>query len=424
MRTSPRVLLAWEHGRHFGHRARLGELARQFEDAGAEVVCALPGGEAPIERQHARVGRRHVTSPMLRRSMPLTEVTSNSAGCDKAKHVHSNTAARRYSAPSMAPQSFADVLVQLGLTDLSPLHRAVSDWAELFERQRIDHLVVDTAPTAQLAALLCRIPTVHITNGFDAPPPECPLFGIGLRGPMLEARKHDQLAALNHAFTTVAQHFQARAEVTWRDLLAYPQRWLDVIPETDPYGPRDDTVYLGPIGEAADATPFMWPERVAGQRRVFAYLRDATTARAAIAALQSIGAQALCVWPQAPEADCIAAARTGITVTPHPVRLSDALSTCDAVINYGSPGIVTHALLAGKPQLMIPIDVEKHLVSQRVQAQGLGVMVGWDAGGQVIREGLNRLLDSPDFTAASTWVAGQRALQLARIEDQVEGLLK
>jgi len=428
MRTSPRVLLAWEHDRYFGHRARLDALAREFEDAGAEVVCALPKGQAPLSGARAATSRRHVPSPTLRQSFHATNVTSSSDRSHPAKHVQSPGAAPHHGTLRMAPQSYADVLVQMGMTDVSALHGAVSGWTDLYATHHIDHVVIDTAPAAQLAALLCRIPAVHITAGFDAPPPECPLFGIGLRGPMLEDRKRDQLAALDHAFTAVAQRFQLRAEVTWRDWLAYPSRWLDVVAETDPYGPRDDALYIGPIGEAAHAMPFTWPERVAGRARVFCYVRDATTARATIAALRSIGSQSLVVWPDAPHADRVCAASAGITVIPHPVHLSDALSACDIVVNYGSPGLVTHAVLTGKPQLMIPLDVEKYLVARRVEAQGLGVMVRPDAGRHVTADGIRlalvRLLSDRETDAGSSAVLAPQKGWVASLADLVAGILQ
>jgi hypothetical protein len=172
--------------------------------------------------------------------------------------------------------------------------------------------------------------------------------------------------------------------------------------------------------------PFTWPERVAGRARVFCYVRDATTARATIAALRSIGSQSLVVWPDAPHADRVCAASAGITVIPHPVHLSDALSACDIVVNYGSPGLVTHAVLTGKPQLMIPLDVEKYLVARRVEAQGLGVMVRPDAGRHVTADGIRlalvRLLNSRDIASGSPMAPTRPTFPLARLDDLVAGL--
>ncbi len=57
-------------------------------------------------------------------------------------------------------------------------------------------------------------------------------------------------------------------------MLASPLRWYDCIAETDPYGPRHDGVYVGPIGAPQHVVTVPWPSMNEQGPKVFAYLRD------------------------------------------------------------------------------------------------------------------------------------------------------
>ena len=67
--------------------------------------------------------------------------------------------------------------------------------------------------------------------------------------------------------------------------------------------------------------------------------------------------------------------RKNVTIVSGPVDLDLVLPQVDWVVNYGSTTFVCQAVLAGKPQLMLPTDAEKWLVARRVHAQGAGVAV-------------------------------------------------
>ena len=105
----------------------------------------------------------------------------------------------RRNSPSVALRidSFADILLSFGFSDADVLGRAVRDWMKLFDVVQPDRIVLDYAPAAQLAAQLQGLPAFQITNGFDSPPADCPIYGIAMRGPYLErlnARKLDQIS--------------------------------------------------------------------------------------------------------------------------------------------------------------------------------------------------------------------------------------
>lgn len=365
----PRVLVAWEHGRNFGHVARLTAVAGWLKQAGADIVWALPPGWADAEP--FRSGPH--------RCVPAPSIVPSRAGSQGAA------------------QSFADVLASFGFLDAAALQATVRRWLDLFDRLAVDRIVLDYAPAAQLAALLRGLPALQITNGFDAPPAECPLFGIGMRGPMLERRNARQMAELDRSIAAVAQALGRAAGASLRELLAYPARCYDCIAETDPYGPRADGVYVGPLGQPPETASVPWPEGAAEAPKVFIYLRAEAQVDRVLAALQRMGALAIVAWPDASAQALAARERAGLRLVNCAVNLREVLPQCAAVVNYGSTTLVCQALLAGKPQMMWPADAEKWLVARRVEQVGAGVAVGPVATEVVVEGAILKCLAAGGF---------------------------
>ena len=343
--SSPKVLFAWEHGHNFGHVSRMLALAHATAQAGAEPVWALPRARLDDEA-FVRTGRMRWAAPTLARVV----------------------AAR-------APVSYADVLLGLGFADAAALLKAVQAWLQLFAQVRPAAVVLDYAPAAQLAAHLAGLRAAQVTNGFDAPPPGCPPFGWGVRGPYMERTNARKVAALDEVIRSVARAVGRDASL--RSFLAHPTRWLDCVPETDPYGDAraGESRYVGPLGAPGDTEMAPWPDAAGSQApRVFAYLRPAAPVWDTLRALAQAGANVLCVCPGA-QATMRPELGPAVHVVERPAPMGEVLRSADAVVNYGSTTFVCQALLAGKPQLMLPSDVEKWLVSRRVAQAGAGVVV-------------------------------------------------
>jgi UDP:flavonoid glycosyltransferase YjiC (YdhE family) len=346
---SLRVLAAWEHGHNLGHLSRLLAVAGEFRRQGSEVSWATPA-HLPHAAQAVRDAGYAVRPAPVSRAME----------------------------PAGPLESYVDILNALGFADADALANRVREWLRLMQESRADHVLLDYAPAAQLAAHLAGIPATQITNGFDAPPVQCPPFGLGMRGPFIDERNEQRRAALSGRVEAVSKKVAGRNATTLTAMLEHPQRWFDCIPQTDPYAAtrsvgRSD-LYIGPQGRPAHAARVPWPPlRGAGASRVFVYLRGRKVPEAVLTALAAMGASVLCAWPDAESADIEAATRRGQRVVAGPIRLDRALTEADQVINYGSSTMVCQALLAGKPQLMIPSDTEKCLVARCVRDLGAGL---------------------------------------------------
>lgn len=100
----------------------------------------------------------------------------------------------------------------------------------------------------------------------------------------------------------------------------------------------------------------------------------------------------MCVWPDVSDSHLQRYAGTDICITRNPAPLDSVLAQADAVVSNGSANVMCKSLLAGKPLLLLPIDMEKHLAARAVVAMGAGAIWGDGSPGA---GALRRFLESP-----------------------------
>ncbi|MCS4511040.1 glycosyltransferase [Xylophilus ampelinus] len=298
------------------------------------------------------------------------------SGCE----VHAGPLVQR-SPPNRTARvdSFADILLQLGFADRQALETHVEAWMALIARIRPDRIVLDYAPAAQLAALFLRIASFQITNGFDAPPPECPVFGFSVRGPYIESKNAKAIETLASNLAALkGLSFDKKAK-SLAEYFSYPRKIYDCIQEADPYSPRTDGIYVGPLVasiEKSKAQQDPWSDTPlpSKKHKIFAYLRGIPDPSELLAAICACEADVVCVWPDLPDDELIGHCTACVRVFRDPLDMHQAIKIADAVINYGSAATVNKTLLMGKPQLMIPNDMEKIIISQKVAKRGAGIV--------------------------------------------------
>lgn len=383
-----RVLIAWSNGGNWGHVSRQLALAGQAQALGAEVIWAVPARNAQAMAAVRARGYRVL--------------------------VHQTPEAPTPQQPS-TPRSYADILLRQGFGDAASLATQTVPWLQLYEELQPDRVVIDYAPAAQFATWIAGLPALQLTNGFDSPPAECPPYEAQVRGPYLWQLAAAHVAQVNRTLHEVSAMLSPGTDVDLQALIEYPWRLMDCVAEADPYAerraPHDRRwAYIGPLGEAPDAAPAQWPA-VRRSHRVFAYLRGHHSRFiAALAGVEQSDASVLCVWPDAPDAALARfAADAWVTVTRRPVQAAQALQQADAVLSYGSSTFVCQALLAGKPQLMLPTDHEKLMVGARVAASGLGSSCAADVPDAEVRQRVQALLSDAQISRNAKTVAARYA---------------
>lgn len=341
----PTLLLAWEWGRNLGHLATLDALATLFSGLAANIILAVPPWA--------------MESPQLQRSpFPRLVAPPLRPGRRPGERVH----------------SFAGILVAMGFADAAALELATRAWLCLFERFRVDAVVLDYAPVAQFAACVAQLPSLMVTNGFSAPPADFPLFEAVHDDADLANTHLKQRQDIDSCLAKVSRRLDATA-LDAASLMSYPHRWYSCLAETDPYGPRRDGMYIGALGLRPAAGRVVWPPGPRDALKVFMYLRDRLQIAATFEALSSIEARIVAVCPgSAIFARSCAGPSSQIAIYETPVDLTSLLPSADVVINYGSSGLVCQSLLAGVSQVMLPTDTEKMLVSLSVARHGAGVV--------------------------------------------------
>jgi hypothetical protein len=372
-----RILLAWEFGGGLGHLANLRTIALRCLELGIEPVATVPSAQQALRAWRGSQWPV-VQGPFARR--PRTGL-----------------------AP---PETYADILWQGGFDDEEALVAAVSAWQRLFAQHRIDALLLDYAPTAQLAGWLSGLPMSAYGAAISLPPLPLP----PLR-PWMPVREHVLLHSqdrLLHRISNVARHFGCSAPSTLAGWLHAPRRFMNGIDEINPFGPFPAANYLGPLGRMAgppDAA-FPWPGGpLFGQPRLLAYLKASKAAEDLLNVVARMNVSVVCVMPGAPAHWCDRHNSQNVTILTMPTTLDTAMQAADLVISHGSAGMVCEALLAGKPQLLVPLDAEKALITRKVTATkaARGLMpdsVGARAGGE-----LESLLWSGEAKSAATAVA-------------------
>jgi hypothetical protein len=290
------------------------------------------------------------------------------------------------------PLNFGEILHNFGYQDPASLGPLVDAWRERL--QATDLVIANVAPAAHLAARTLGIPSFEISQGFHVPPPAMPAPPLRDWEPAprvrLEAADARVLAAMNQVLErhgaapldSIGALFAGRAL-----LLTYPE--LDIYPERGPseyYGITD-------TGEGSARPP--WPEGTGA--RVFAYVYHYyPRLEALLAGLKAVDFPAIVFCRGlAPELR----ARYGggsIALPGEPASVSRLLPGADFVISHGSHQMTAQALLAGKPLLMLPTQLEQFLIMRRVVRYGAGLGVAQDA-------------PNPDFPAALAELTGNPA---------------
>lgn len=386
-----RILAAWEMGANMGHIDRMLVSARALRERGHEVVFAL----RDLSRAQARVAAQGFA--MLQAPVWLPRLANP---------------------PRLG--NYSAVLASAGWLDGPGLAGLLSGWRALYRLVGAQAIISDHAPTAMLAARDSGMVSWAIGNSFEIPPPGSFFPSMRLGDPVDTAR------CAGYDATVLAPANQALALLGLPPLPRLTDLFLPVrqaiasLPELAHYdGYPSTTVWAGPcyVGDVGAAP--LWPAAaVVGAPRVFVYLSPTHPGfRPVIQALRALDVPAL-VHAKGLSAE--AGARLGgarIRFEPAPLQMDPAASQADIVVSHASLGTATAALLAGKPQLLLPSHAEQGMVARRIVAAGCGLAmpvladaplaVGAAAPDALAL--LQRLLEQDSFASSARALAARHA---------------
>lgn len=363
-----RILMSWELGAGYGHMAPLISLALPLKAAGHDVTFAV---------------REPATARALLGShdIPVLEAPAN-------RQVMGNAVLH----------SFPQILLHTCFNRTEDVKARVAAWREIFVRTGAELLICEYSPTAMLAARGTGLKCLATGYGFVVPPDLSPLPNLrpweGLDTAVLTRDEARTLDIANAVLRDIkAPVLDYLAKLYPADSVA-----LFTCRELDNYaGLRETAEYLGPLLLGGGTQP-EWP---AGEGpRIFAYLKPFATQAALLDALKDSGRPTLIHAPDlAPE---LLARYAGgkLRFTAELLDIDAVARGCDLAILHGGHGILARMLLAGKPLLLLPLQLEMLINASTVLQleAGLAAPQLKPAG---MRQKLQRLLQEPAFTVAA-----------------------
>jgi hypothetical protein len=397
-----RVLLAWELGGGLGHLYSLTRFARALR------------------------ARGHQTCFVVRDLSRAAEVSR--PGDDALWFQAPLWLPRRRDAQPAA--TYADLLGETGFGDAAGLLGLVGGWRALFAAIQPDLLVADHAPVSLLSARGADFAKATLGIGFFVPPPLRPLPTFRTWDPPQEARQLSSeaqaLASANQVLASIGQPPMAALH----DLFDVDEHWLASWPALDHYPerPADSVVFVGPVVEEGSGVAPGWP---AGDGpRWLAYLKaDDPAVGPLLSVLARAPVRTLAYVTGLGEDDQRRLASPSLTFSKGAIQIGRALLEADAVVNHASFGVVSAALAAGRPQLMLPSSAEQKGTALRVASFGAGVLIDRErpAVGQVERA-VQQLLEDTRLAECARRFAATQTLPpvrgaVDRIVERAEWLL-
>jgi hypothetical protein len=295
----------------------------------------------------------------------------------------------------------ADTLASLGWGRPGHLSKAVGYWRKRLMREQPRVLMLESAPTALLAAQGLPIQTMWLADQWNTPPsgrsaPDMRALLTGHPRPIAETEP-GVVTSINSCLANVKER-----PIKWlADLfgLANQQAML-AIPEIDPHGPREGVEYLGMWG-AHKGDPPAWPTSRQGldTSGIFAYLKPFPLRADTFKMLAECGHTVLAYAPN-PTGNEIAAAKSGaIDLMSSPVAWEAVASQATFIVCNGA-NTIAQSLQKGLPVLALPLSLEQYAVATRAAKTG-AVAVASPDNAHSIDSGLQRILNDDSIPAAA-----------------------
>jgi UDP:flavonoid glycosyltransferase YjiC (YdhE family) len=363
-----KVLYAWEIGEDLGHITQFLPLALELRRRGHEVVTAL----RELPRAENVIGRHGIT--MLQ--APIWQGTLLN--------------------PPQPPISYAEMLFFFGYLEASGLTAMIKAWTALISLTEPDIIIADHAPTALVAARVLGIPRTTIGAGFSLPPATAPLPNmrpwLNVSSERLMQSDQRALGTINAALRTLSAQPLERLS----DVFDCSKNFLITFPELDNYGPRDPTQYYGPIlGPQGGAVP-EWPQ--SRGPKVFAYLKPHFQQLGEVLdALTTFECRTAAFVGGIPTQQLATIQNNTISVSHSPYDIKLAASECDFGVCHAGHGTICELLLMGKPLLLLPMQLEQHLLASRVSEAGAGVIVDRDNPHRDFKAAVGQIINNPNI---------------------------
>ncbi|MBE7467245.1 MAG: tetratricopeptide repeat protein [Planctomycetes bacterium] len=364
------VLFTWELGAGVGHMAPYREIAERLIRNGHRVVFAL----RDLSRSHSvfqDIGVACVQAPI--KTAPIAK-------------------------PILQPATYAQMLHNLGYESPGELTGLVRAWRSLFEYIQPDLTVFDHSPTAMLAARGVPTRKMVIGIGFLVPPD---IYPLPSQRPWMnhdaEQLRHFEDSIL-HRINLVLEDLRAPTLRRLGQLFSdVEETVLTTFKELDHYAEREGGNYWGICSYYPGAKP-EWPGGEGA--KVFAYLKPSKNLVPILQALTVLKKPTLIVPDHIPEDTLKKFTSDTMVFSKNLFDLKTVGAECRLAVHNANHGTMAQLLLAGKPTLMVPLQLEQLLLARRAEQLGVGLVIQ-DQKAEDLATRLNAVLTGASYMASA-----------------------
>lgn len=378
-----RFAFIWELGGAYGHLGRMIPVARALRERGHEAVFIIRE-LVEADRLLGPHGFKWYQAPLwIGRVMNLPD-----------------------------PLSHAELLMAFGFLDPPALLSICRAWRNLLGLLDVDALVFDYSPTAVLAARGLGLPQLNLANGFQVPPAARPLPPLRwwLKAPPVRLLDSEQ-QVINVA-NQVLYELGAPPVQGLLDILSGSADVFATLPELDHYPNRQGGDFVGPIFALGRGEDVRWPSK--GALKVFAYLKpDYGGLEALLGVLASLDASVLVHIPGVSRRTIEKFSSEHLQISRQPLDIEQVRQGCDLAVLHAGLSTVAALLLAGKPLLLFPQQLEQTMFARGVEALGAAVVIPEAAAGQFPRLVKRALADASLRDKAQQFAAKYRGYDQA-----------
>ena len=392
-----RYAFIWELGGAYGHLGRMIPVARELQQRGHEAVFIIRE-LVEAERLLGPHGFKWFQAPLwVGRVMNLPD-----------------------------PLSMAELLMAFGFLDPPALLGICRAWRNLLGALQVDALVFDYSPTAVVATRGLALPRINLANGFQVPPAGRPLPPLRWWQKAPPARLLDSEQQIVHVTNQVLYELAAPPVEGVLDILSGCDDVFATLPELDHYPNRIGGDFVGPIYALGRGEAVHWPPK--GTLKVFAYLKpDYGGLEALLAALGQLDARVLVHIPGVSRRTIEKFSSDSLQISRQPLDIEQVRQSCDVAVLHAGVSTVAAMLLAGKPLLLFPQQLEQTMFARSVEAVGAAVVFSEAAAGQFPRLIKRALADTALKDRAQQFAAKYRGYDQAdairAVADRCEALL-
>jgi UDP:flavonoid glycosyltransferase YjiC (YdhE family) len=367
-----RILLTWELGSGLGHVANLASIAKALRQRGHQVVAALRD-PAAFQSFFEPLGVATIAAP--RPAIPANR-------------------------DPLSIATYADMLSSVGFHSTDVIGSTLDGWDRIYDDVQPDCVVYDHSPFALLAAMGCHFAKLQHSTGFCIPPDVAPLPPLRpwlLKSPNEASEREQRLLQTINAVLTERN----RAPLVRLADLFYStdENWLATYEELDHFGSRLaassawsstaksehavatckaassacllDTCYQGITPPPSEGVRPAWP--TARGPKVFAYLQPDATTLPLIGALGKLGFPTIARVAGLQPTREFDRYRATLRVMSDAVDVTKISQECDLAVLSGGHGTLSAILLAGKPVVIAPLQLEQLMLARCCEKEKLAL---------------------------------------------------